>query len=270
MYVCHHVLWKHGWEGVMRVLGCPVLSVVVSLPLWLSLGLVTVAVVPCSLHSFLVETVCMCLRSHWSQFGFQGGPQLPGASLYPFILVIQIGFFSSWYSFTFRVWCCSCFCSCFQGSTTMCTSSAVSDFLVTWWEMQELNFKWLEGAGKSFHLTALLAEGSAACTPQNLLSVSCSGLASHPFQCGCLTVGGRYEFSSLWLITWPVFFQLLLACAALIMGLFLAAAGETLQLTQAPSISPDLPSWFLSASEFSRNPLSCSLRAYCECQCAGH
>lgn len=169
----------------------------------------------------------MCLRSHWSQVGFQGGLLAPRSIPLPIPLVVQIGSFSSWYSFTLRVWCCLSFCSCFQGSTTMCTSTAVSDFLVTWWEMQALNFKWLEGAGKSLHLTVLLVEGSSACPLQNLLSVSCSGLASHPFPSGCLTVGGRYEFSSLWLITWPVFFQLLLACAALIMGLFLAAAGET-------------------------------------------
>ena len=97
--------------------------------------------------------------------------------------------------------------------------------------------------GQSLHLTVLLAEGSAACPLQNLLSVSSSGPDFPPFPLWLSEPAqGRDEASSLWLITWPVFLQLCLGWAALIMGLFLAAAGETLQLTQAPSSSSDLPS----------------------------
>lgn len=97
--------------------------------------------------------------------------------------------------------------------------------------------------GQSLHFTVLLAEGSAACPLQNLLSGSCSGPDFPPFPLWLSEPAqGRDEASSLWLITWPVFLQLCLGCAALIMGLFLAAAGETLQLTQAPSSSSDLPS----------------------------
>lgn len=126
------------------------------------------------------------------------------------------------------------------------------------------------GGWEEFSLNCPIGGGVCCLHPSELAVSKLFWSGFPPFPAWLSDRGGRYEFSSLWLITWPVFFQLLLACAALIMGLFLAAAGETLQLTQAPSISPDLPSWFLSASEFSRNPLSCSLRAYCECQCAGH
>lgn len=45
--------------------------------------------------SFLVETVCMCLRSHWSQVGFQGGPSASRNIPLPIPLVVQTGSFSS-------------------------------------------------------------------------------------------------------------------------------------------------------------------------------